>query len=121
MASRTLTLALAADIDGLKKGLDDADKVVKKSSDQIIDFGKKAAAAFAVVGAAATAFAISAIKNAAADEAAQRKLEEKQRREKEKQLTAEQLKNKVAASRKFLKDNGYTVTKTKVIPEVKPK
>ena len=76
MASRTLTLALAADIDGLKKGLDDADKVVKKSSDQIIDFGKKAAAAFAVVGAAATAFAISAIKNAAADEAAQRKLEE---------------------------------------------
>ena len=52
---------------------------------------------------------------------AQRKLEEKQRREKEKQLTAEQLKNKVAASRKFLKDNGYTVTKTKVKPEVKPK
>jgi hypothetical protein len=50
---------------------------------------------------------------------AQRKLEEKQRREKEKQLTAEQLKNKVAASRKFLKDNGYTVTKTKVKPEVK--
>ena len=62
MASRTLTLALAADIDGLKKGLDDADKVVKKSSDQIIDFGKKAAAAFAVVGAAATAFAISSVK-----------------------------------------------------------
>jgi hypothetical protein len=49
---------------------------------------------------------------------AQRKLEEKQRKEKEKQLTAEQLKNKVAASRKFLKDNGYTVTKTKVKPEV---
>ena len=49
---------------------------------------------------------------------AQRKFEEKQRREKEKQLTAEQLKNKVAASRKFLKDNGYTVTKTKVKPEV---
>jgi hypothetical protein len=47
---------------------------------------------------------------------AQRKLEEKQRKEKEKQLTAEQLKNKVAASRKFLKDNGYTVTKTKVKP-----
>lgn len=76
MASRTLTLALAADIDGLKKGLDNADKVVKQSSDQIIDFGKKAAAAFAVVGAAATAFAISAVKNAAADQAAQRKLEE---------------------------------------------
>jgi hypothetical protein len=49
---------------------------------------------------------------------AQKKLEEKQRREKEKQLTPEQLKNKVAASRKFLKDNGYTVTKTKVNAEV---
>jgi hypothetical protein len=74
--SRTLTLALAADIDGLKKGLDDANKVVNKSADQITDFGKKAALAFAAVGAAATAFAIQAVKNAAQDEAAQRKLEE---------------------------------------------
>jgi len=74
--ARTLTVALAADIDGLRKGLKDAEKVVDNSKDQIIDFGKKAAAAFAVAGAAATAFAISAVKNAAADQASQRKLEE---------------------------------------------
>jgi hypothetical protein len=76
MASRTLTLALAADIDNLKKGLNDAEKVVNKSADQIADFGKKAALAFAVVGAAAGAFAVSAIKAAAADEAARKTLEQ---------------------------------------------
>jgi len=76
MASRTLTLALAADIDNLKKGLDDAEKVVNKSADQIADFGKKAALAFAVVGAAAGAFAVSAVKAAAADEAARKTLEQ---------------------------------------------
>ena len=74
--SRTLTLALAADIDGLKKGLDDANKVVNKSADQIADFGKKAALAFAAVGAAATAFAVSAVKAAAQDEASRKKLEQ---------------------------------------------
>ena len=41
--SRTLTLALAADIDGLRDGLKQAEKAVDKSKDQIIDFGKKAA------------------------------------------------------------------------------
>ena len=76
MASRTLTLALAADIDGLKKGLDDAEKVVKKSSDQIADFGKKAALAFAAAAAAAGAFAISAVKAAAEDEKARKSLEQ---------------------------------------------
>jgi hypothetical protein len=76
MASRTLTVSLAADIDNLKKGLDDANKVVDNSAKQIGDFAKKAALAFAAVGAAATAFAIQAVKNAAQDEAAQRKLEE---------------------------------------------
>ena len=76
MASRTLTLALAADIDNLKKGLNDAEKVVNKSADQIADFGKKAALAFAVVGAAAGAFAVSAVKAAAADEAARKTLEQ---------------------------------------------
>lgn len=76
MASRTLTLALAADIDGLKKGLDDAEKVVKRSSDQIADFGKKAALAFAAAGAAAGAFAISAVKAAAEDEKARKSLEQ---------------------------------------------
>jgi hypothetical protein len=76
MASRTLTLALAADIDNLKKGLDDAEKVVNKSADQIADFGKKAALAFAVVGAAAGAFAVSAVKAAAEDEKARKSLEQ---------------------------------------------
>jgi len=74
--SRTLTLALAADIDGLKKGLDDANKVVNKSADQISDFGKKAALAFAAVGAAATAFAVSAVKAASEDEKARKSLEQ---------------------------------------------
>jgi hypothetical protein len=76
MASRTLTLALAADIDNLKKGLDDAEKVVNKSADQIADFGKKAALAFAAVGAAVTAFAVSAVKAAADDEKARKSLEQ---------------------------------------------
>ena len=74
--SRTLTLALAADIDGLKKGLDDANKVVNKSADQIADFGKKAALAFAVAGAAVGAFAVSAVKAAAEDEKARKSLEQ---------------------------------------------
>jgi len=76
MASRTLTLALAADIDNLKKGLDDAEKVVNKSADNIADFGKKAAVAFAVAGAAVTAFAISAVKAAADDEKGRKSLEQ---------------------------------------------
>ena len=76
VASRTLTLALAADIDNLKKGLNDAEKVVNKSADQISDFGKKAALAFAAVGAAVGAFAISAVKAAAEDEKARKSLEQ---------------------------------------------
>jgi hypothetical protein len=76
MASRTLTLALAADIDNLKKGLNDAEKVVNKSADQISDFGKKAAAAFALAGAAIGAFAVSAVKAAAEDEKARKSLEQ---------------------------------------------
>jgi len=74
--SRTLTLALAADIDGLRNGLKDAEKVVDKSADQIADFGKKAALAFAAVGAAATAFAVSAVKAAAEDEKGRKQLEQ---------------------------------------------
>jgi hypothetical protein len=76
MASRTLTVALAADIDSLKKGLNDAEKVVNNSADQIADFGKKAALAFAAVGAAATAFAVSAVKAAAQDEKSRKQLEQ---------------------------------------------
>lgn len=74
--SRTLTLALAADIDGLRDGLKDAQKAVDKSADEIADFGKKAALAFAAVGAAATAFAVSAVKAAAEDEKARKNLEQ---------------------------------------------
>ena len=76
MASRTLTLALAADIDNLKKGLDDAEKVVNKSADNIAEFGKKAALAFLAVGAAATAFAVSAVRAAAEDEKSRKTLEQ---------------------------------------------
>jgi hypothetical protein len=76
MASRTLTLSLAADIDNLKKGLDDANKVVSDSADKIGDFGKKAALAFAAVGAAVGAFAVSSAKAAAQDESARKKLEQ---------------------------------------------
>jgi len=76
MASRTLTLALAADIDNLKKGLDDANKVVNNSADQIADFGKKAALAFAAAGAAVGAYAYSAVKAAAEDEKSKKSLEQ---------------------------------------------
>lgn len=74
--SRTLTLALAADIDGLRDGLKQAEKVVDKSAESIKEFGKKAALAFAAVGAAATAFAVSAVKAAAEDEKARKNLEQ---------------------------------------------
>ena len=74
--ARTLTVALAADIDGLRKGLKDAEKVVENSKDQIADFGKKAALAFAAAGVAAGAFAASAVKAAAADEVSRKRLEE---------------------------------------------
>ena len=74
--NRTLKLSILADVDDLKKKLGEADKAVETNADKISDFGKKAALAFAAAGAAATAFAISAVKNAAADQAAQRKLEE---------------------------------------------
>jgi hypothetical protein len=74
--SRTLTLALAADIDGLRDGLKQAEKVVDNSAESIREFGKKAALAFAAVGAAATAFAVSAVKAAAEDEKARKNLEQ---------------------------------------------
>lgn len=76
MMAKPLTIALAADIDNLQKGLKDAEKAVDKSATQIIDFGKKAALAFAAVGAAATAFAVSAVKAAAEDEKARKSLEQ---------------------------------------------
>jgi len=63
-----------ADLDELKKGVKSATTEVQSFSDRAADFGKKAALAFAVAGAAVTAFAVSAVKAAAEDEAAQKKL-----------------------------------------------
>jgi hypothetical protein len=63
-----------ADLDELKKGTKQAEAEVEGFSDKVAKFGKAAAAAFAVAGIAATKFAIDAVKNAAADDAAQRKL-----------------------------------------------
>jgi hypothetical protein len=63
-----------ADLDELKKGVKSATTEVQSFSDRAADFGKKAALAFAVAGAAVTAFAVSAVKAAAQDEAAQKKL-----------------------------------------------
>jgi hypothetical protein len=74
--SRTLSLKILADIDDLKNKLNQADSAVESNSEKISEFGKKAALAFVAIGTAAGAYAVQAIKNAAADEAAQRKLEE---------------------------------------------
>lgn len=67
-----------ADLDGLKKGTSDADKEVGGFADRVGEFGKKAAAAFAVAGAAALAYAgklaVDGVKAAIEDEAAQLKL-----------------------------------------------
>jgi hypothetical protein len=74
--NRTLKLSILADVDDLKKKLGEADKAVENNSDKISEFGKKAALAFAAVGAAAGAFAISAVKAAAQDETGRKKLEQ---------------------------------------------
>jgi hypothetical protein len=78
MASRTLTLSLAADIDNLKKGLKNADNEIQTFGDKVGAFGKKAAAAFAVAAAAAAAYgaklAVDGVKAAIEDEAAQLRL-----------------------------------------------
>jgi hypothetical protein len=78
MASRTLTLSLAADIDNLKKGLKNADDEIQTFGDKVGAFGKKAAAAFAVAAAAAVAYgtklAVDGVKSAIEDEQAQLRL-----------------------------------------------
>jgi hypothetical protein len=63
-----------ADLDELKKGVKSATGEVQSFGDRVTDFGKKAALAFAAAGAAFTAFAVSAVKAAAQDQAAQQKL-----------------------------------------------
>lgn len=76
--NRTLKLSILADVDDLKKKLDQADKAVEDNSSKLGEFSKKAAAAFAVAGAAAVAYgsklAIDGVKAAIADEQAQLKL-----------------------------------------------
>jgi hypothetical protein len=76
--NRTLKLSILADVDDLKKKLGDADKAVESNSSKISEFGKKAAAAFAVAAAAAVAYgtklAVDGVKAAIEDEAAQLRL-----------------------------------------------
>jgi hypothetical protein len=72
--SRTLKLSILADVDQLNKSLKAANGDVENSANKISDFGKKAAVAFAAAGVAVTAFAVSAVKAAAEDEASQKKL-----------------------------------------------
>ena len=76
--TRTLSLKILADIDDLKKKLNEADGVVENNSSKISEFGKKAAAAFAVAAAAAVAYgtklAIDGVKAAIEDEQAQLRL-----------------------------------------------
>ena len=76
--NRTLKLSILADVDDLKKKLGEADKAVENNSSKISEFGKKAAAAFAVAAAAAVAYAsklaIDGVKSAIEDEQAQLRL-----------------------------------------------
>jgi len=76
--SRTLKLSILADVDDLKKKLGDADSAVAQNSSKMSEFGKKAAAAFAIAAAAAAAYAIKlgvdGVKAAIEDEAAQLRL-----------------------------------------------
>jgi hypothetical protein len=74
--SRALTLKLLADTSDFKKNLDKGSKDIDDIGERAKDFAKKAAAAFAVAGAAIGAFAVSAVKAAAEDETAQRRLAE---------------------------------------------
>jgi len=76
--NRTLKLSILADVDDLKKKLGEADKAVEINASKIGEFGKKAAAAFAVAAAAAVAYgtklAIDGVKAAIEDEQAQLRL-----------------------------------------------
>lgn len=72
--SRTLKLALLADIANFSTNMNSAGKQSQTLGDQFEAFGKKAALAFAAAAAAIGAYAKAAIENAAADEKAQRNL-----------------------------------------------
>jgi hypothetical protein len=66
-----VTVSFDADLNQLKSGVKSATSEVSSFGDRVTDFGKKAAIAFAVAGAAALAFAFDAVKAAAQDQAAQ--------------------------------------------------
>lgn len=76
--NRTLKLSILADVDNLRKGLNQADNDVQGFGDKISKFGKIAGAAFLAAGAAAVAYAgklaIDGVKSAIEDEAAQLRL-----------------------------------------------
>ncbi|NBU94138.1 MAG: hypothetical protein EBS18_06355, partial [Actinobacteria bacterium] len=76
--NRTLKLSILADVDDLKKKLGQGEKEVEGFGNKLGEFGKKAAAAFAVATAAAAAYAgkllIDGVKAAIEDEKAQIKL-----------------------------------------------
>jgi len=76
--NRTLKLSILADVDDLKKKLDQADKAVESNSSKISEFGKKAGLAFAAATAAAAAYgvklAVDGVKAAIEDEQAQLRL-----------------------------------------------
>ena len=74
--SRTLKLALLADVANFTKDIGKAGQSTQTLGDQASAFGKKAALAFAAAGAAIGAFAVASVKAAAEDEAGQKKLEE---------------------------------------------
>jgi phage-related protein len=61
---RTLKLSLLADVAGLSKGLNQGTNEVQGFGSKMANFGKKAAAAFAVAGIAAAAFAVKFAKDA---------------------------------------------------------
>lgn len=73
--SRTLKLSILADVDDLNKKLKAANADVETSADKISNWGKAAAAGFALAGAAAVKFGLDFAKAAAEDQAAQEKLD----------------------------------------------
>lgn len=74
--SRTLKLSILAETKDLVAGLNTASKETQSFGDKATEFGKKAALAFAVAGAAALAFGADAVKAAAEDAKAQEILAE---------------------------------------------
>jgi hypothetical protein len=99
--SRTLKLSLLADVAEFTKGIKTAGKDTESIGDQFTAFGKKTALAFAAAGAAIGAFAVDSIKNAAADEKAQR-------------LLAMTIENTTAATAEQIKGVEQYISKTSI-------